>query len=141
MTGDESEALLRLKNGARVEARLGRANYRSLCTLLEREPELFRSLHAIADARVAEVSEQHVIRLKDIFYLRPDGTISPDVRDVLLAAYRETPDGPALVNPFQFISAEEVRQEEQAEGDSWKRLRKWLREDEDNPGTGGHRGP
>jgi hypothetical protein len=130
---------LRLKNGARVDATLGRGGYLALRGLLAREPELFRSLLAVARSEPVAIPERHDARLRAARFLRPDGTIVPSIRDVLLSAYRETPDGPALVNPFQFASEEEVREEERADDAAWDRLRRGLRND-DNPGTGGPHG-
>lgn len=136
LTEDEGERVVPLKNGAQVEVALGRATYQALRGLLAREPELFGSLLARARGEPGALSEDHDARLRDALFLRPDGTLAPATRNVLLSAYRQTPDGPALVHPFRFTSSAEATQEERAEDAAWDRARRWL-DDGDDPGTGG----
>ena len=139
LTEGKDERVLRLKNGAQIEADWGNANYFALQGLLEQEPEAFHSLLEVARGGLRAIPEGHLSVLRNALLLRPDGTVTPGTRDVLLSAYRETPDGPALVNPFQFTSEEEVRREEQAEKNELDRVRRWLREG-DKPGSGGPSG-
>jgi hypothetical protein len=131
---DENEEMVTLKNGTRFDAGLTRAAYQTLDAFLEREPELFGSLLALARDQQDAVPADHITRLRAALLVRPDGTLVPVVREVLLSAYRDTPDGPALVHPVRFASAEEVAREERAEEASWNWLNRWLRED-DTPGS------
>lgn len=136
MAEEKNERVVLLKNGARIEAGLGSATYLALRGLLEQEPELFQSLLALAREDPIDVPENNIAALRDAFFLRSDGRPSLATRNVLLSAYRQTPDGPTLVHPFRFGSAEEVKREERAENNAWDRVRRWL-SDDDTPGSGG----
>ena len=119
---DKRRAILSLKNGAQIEARDGKLYYGFLCSLLAEEPEVFRGLLAFAQDQNRAMLPGHRVRLMFLGgYLEPDGSIMPKVRDVLLSAYKETPDGPMLVNPFFLSRPEQARELErmETEGLDW----------------------
>lgn len=136
LTEEKDERVLQLKNGARIESVRGNALYHTLCALLEQYPEAFRALLAVARNELQALPKAHIGLLRNGLLLNADGIIVPGTYDVLLSAYRETPDGPALVSPFRFSSEEELKQEEQAEKEGLDRVRRWLRGEESPGGSG-----
>jgi hypothetical protein len=76
--------------------------------LLEKDPQLFRALEALVEGRPEGVSEQHFRDLRESIYLLPDGSPHPDVKAIMMAAYRQTPEGPAVVDPLDVRSPEDA---------------------------------
>lgn len=126
LRADRNE-LLPLKNGGHVEASLGQALLRMLEGLLERHPDDFHALLAIIEGRTEEAPSARVEALKEAMLLRPDGSVIPGLRDVLLSAYQQTQEGPVLVNPFQLESNDQARALEQAEEEGYLRLAREIR--------------
>jgi hypothetical protein len=110
------EAELPLKKGGdRIEASSARFWEEDLRDLLERDPEHFRALRAIVEGRPDEASPQHCRDLREWAYLSRDGSPHPKVKAVLLAAVRDTLDGPAIVDPLDVSRPEDAATLRQAE--------------------------
>jgi hypothetical protein len=103
------------KGGDRLEMVDARAWEEMLRRLLEREPERFQALRAIVEGRPDEASPQHRRDLRSRGYLSRDGSPHPRVKTVLAAALRDTPDGPAIVDPFDVRSTEDAAALRQAD--------------------------
>jgi hypothetical protein len=103
-----------------VEMAMARFWEKELRGLLETDPEHFQALRALVEGRPAEVSKQQLRFLREELFLAPDHTPLPDVQAVMTAALRDTPDGPAIVDPFDVKRTEDAAtlrraEEEQAE--------------------------
>jgi hypothetical protein len=112
LTQEEGRAALPLKNGS---------------SLLEQAPEHFQALLAIAYGRHAEAPSQSVEILKDALLLRPDGTLVPDLGNVLHSAYHQTAEGPVLINPFRLDDPEQVQMLEEMEQNALQKLLRRIR--------------
>jgi hypothetical protein len=115
MSADDEEkkpayrAQLPLKKGAgRMEVRDAGAWVRDLRDLLERHPDLFHSLRALAEGRSSEVDEQHVRTLRSWGLLGRDLSPHPKLKAVMKAAIRDLPDGPAVVYPLDLTNPEDA---------------------------------
>jgi hypothetical protein len=112
-----------LKSGGKTSAIGGHFAVLHLQALLDQSPDDFRALLAIARGQPQDAAPECVERLKRGLLLHPrTGEIYPsDLRDILLSAYQETPDGPVLVNPFRLNDAAEAQEVErkQKEGVNW----------------------
>jgi hypothetical protein len=101
--------MLPLKNGAgQMEAGWVRNWEKSMRSLLEQNPEHFRALYAVVEGRSEEVDKALIRDLKRWAYIRRDGSPHPDVRAVMVAAVRETPDGLSLVDPVDVRTPEQA---------------------------------
>lgn len=127
----EVERVLPLKNGRQIEARLGLATYQSLGYLFQRDPGLFLALRDIAEGRPEKVAPRQTSALREALFLRRDLSIDDSVRDVLLSAYQEAPDGPVLVNPFKLQNPDEARALEQMQKAGFDRAIRLLRSDDE----------
>lgn len=132
LEGDSEGLVISLKNGSRIGSNRGRTLLRHLERLLDSSPENFRALLGVARDETQLLSAEVEERLVRGGYLRADrATIHPDLRNVLLSAYRETPDGPLLVSPFQFENQEQVDELERQDGEFWRRMIRELRSGND----------
>ncbi len=68
--------------------------------LLEQHPAHFRALVSLVKGNTEDVTEQRTEDLKEWLFLEVDRTVKPGARDIIETAYRETPDGPTIVDPF-----------------------------------------
>jgi hypothetical protein len=121
-----------LKNGAGLMDLGGaRCLEDGLRDLLERYPEHFRAFHAIVEGRGEEVSKELQREMKRWGLLRSDGSPNPVFESVMVASYRETPDGPAIVDPVDLSTQDDVtalkRFDEQAEKQHSKGMTQLLR--------------
>jgi hypothetical protein len=98
-----------LKNGGSINAELGLILLSSLRTLLAQEPEHFRTLLAMARGNKTDIDEESITLLHYHSFLDDHHHLLPGLRDVLLAAYQETKEGPVLGNPFQFKDEREAK--------------------------------
>jgi hypothetical protein len=94
------------KGGGQMEIGWVRAWEDDLRSLLEKHPDHFRALHALVEGRGEEVTKTLRHDLRKWEYLLRDGSLHPDVQAVMTAAYRETPDGPCLVDPLAVTTPE-----------------------------------
>jgi hypothetical protein len=121
-----------LKNGAGLmgigEARNVEASLRDL---LDRYPDHFRAFHAIVEGHGGEVSKELRGELKRWNLLQSDGSPNSVFKTVMIAGCRETPDGPAIVDPVELRTRDDVaplqRFADQAEKQYSKRLTRLLR--------------
>jgi len=126
-----------LKNGYQVELRRGMADYQSLGLLFEKDSSLFQALLTIAQGRPHDVSTENTAALRNGLYLLPDFSMREDLRNVLLSAYQETPDGCVLVNPFRLESTDQAGALEHMEKAALERLLRLIGGDKDEGRSGG----
>lgn len=96
------------KHTGRMEIVRARFVARELTDLLERHPDHFTALRAIVDGRPEEATEAHRRDLREWLYLLPDGSPRPNVRLIMAAAVRDTPDGPVIVDPLDAARPEDA---------------------------------
>jgi hypothetical protein len=125
---------LPLKNGA-GQMKVGTALVFSegLRQLQERHPDQFRALWALVNGRSEEASTEQRRALRRLWYLKRDGSLNSNIKAIMLAAVRETPDGLCLVNPLDLRTPEDAayverfEQQREARGSQGpERLRRWL---------------
>ena len=124
MSEHGSGKIVRLKNGAQIEADRGWECLDCLRVLLEDEPRHFQTLLALARGDSDKVDSKSVSFLLREGLLRRDGSLDPALCNVLLSGYRETEEGPVVANPFQPADAHEARAleaQERAEREAFKR--------------------
>jgi hypothetical protein len=133
-------AELPLKRGAgRIEMRAAEEWERELRDLLERDPEHFAALRALVEGRPEEVTREQRRLLRKWDFLGRDLAPLPNVKAVMMAAVRDTPDGTALVFPLDLASpvdaiAHKRAEDELAQGfdaGMQRLVREVSREDED----------
>jgi hypothetical protein len=130
---EERRKILPLKNGGQIEAAFGLAGWRSLEHLLEQSPQNFRALLAIAEGRPGDADAQSIAHLSDSLFLRPDGSLEPGMRDVLLSSHTVTSEGSVLVNPFRLDTSDQAHTLEQIDDTGYQWLRREIRRtDESN---------
>jgi len=88
------------KSGERREVRSTRSWEDVVRRLSEKQPEHFQTLRSLVEGHSEGVSTDHVRDLTKWSYLKQDGSVQPAIRDIIETAYRETPDGPCIVDPF-----------------------------------------
>jgi hypothetical protein len=138
---DPRKKIMPLKNGGQIEARTGMAYFDCFCDIQAQEPDDLRALLSLAQGQCEEVPAAVIDGLRDTGFLEADGSLKPGPRDVLLSAYRETPDGPVLVMPFVLKDEEAARVFERMEQQGIERLIRRLRRDRDkDEGRPGGRG-
>lgn len=109
-------AELPLKKGIDgVEMAMARFWEKELRGLLETDRTHFDALRALVEGRPEEVSKQQLHFLTEELFLAPDHIPLPDVQAVMTAALRDTPDGPAIVDPFDVRSSKDAAALKQAE--------------------------
>ena len=62
----------------------------------------------MVEGRGGEVSAEHRRDLKQWHYLLKDGTVHPNIQAIMTAAVRQTPDGLAIVDPFDLGNREDA---------------------------------
>ena len=130
---EKGKRIVPLKNGGNIEPALGVALLELLENLLEQEPAMFHALLAVAQGRADDIPPNMMANLKQGLLLRSDGSISADVRDVLLSGYQPGPE-PILVNPFRLESADQVRDLERVRDQNYQRLARLLRREDEKKG-------
>jgi hypothetical protein len=95
-----------LINGATIEGRVAQATMMHLRTILNSHASgqaLIEDLHLLAEGRPDEA--RHASRLffagEKLLMSRQTGELLPEVRDLILSAFRRVPDGVVLVEPYQ----------------------------------------
>ena len=131
------------RDAGRMEMVIARGIARDLRELLERDPGHFQALQAIVEGRPEEASPQQRHELEEWSLLLPDGSPRPNVKVILAAALRNTPDGPAIIDPVTANCPEEAatlrRADEELEEISRKgygRLWRQLSDHEEDLGQG-----
>jgi hypothetical protein len=119
-----------LKNGAEVNARAAVAIVQQLQVNLALHPDQFQTLLALAEGRAAQADPQHFQALwADDFLEKDERTIRPEVRDVLLNCYENTPEG-AVVVPLRLQSEADLPAAKHAQEQLDRQLRNLLPGDE-----------
>jgi len=136
MQQNDESPKLRLKNGAEVDARSAYIKWRMLEALHESKPHETHALLALTEGREAALSPEIFARLKQRHanWFHPDGTLVEMVRNVLSSAFRETPEGAVLVNPFQLATDTDRNTLLEIQRQDDRFLRRFLRGD-DPPGN------
>ena len=83
--------------------------------LSEKHPKHFQALRSLVEGRGEEVKEGQLRDLRKWGYLARDRSPLSGVKAIMEAAYRETPDGPALVDPIDLRTPEDAATLQQAE--------------------------
>lgn len=137
MPDDHVPPQLRLKNGADVDARPAYVRWQLLHGIESRHPAHVRAFWELARGEDLAIPHDmlHEVRKRYANWFEQSGNLNSLVRDVILSAYRETPDGPMLVNPFQLATQAETDLFAQIEREDDDFLRRLLRRrDEEPPG-------
>jgi len=110
LPADDERPKLRLKNGSEVDAQIAYVRWRMLGAEQTTRPHLVEALLAFARGNPDSISTEVAAETKErhSFWFTRDGALEPIVRDVLLSAYRETPDGVVIVNPFDLRTQQEA---------------------------------
>jgi hypothetical protein len=87
----------------------------TLRNLLERKPAHFHALVSLIEGHPEEVTNRQLRDLRSLGYLAPDRTPLPGAKAIIEAAYRQTPDGPVIVDPLDVKSAEDAKTYKRAE--------------------------
>jgi hypothetical protein len=87
----------------------------SVRELLEQHPAHFEAFRLLVEGRKEEVSEQHIRDLRSWLFLARDRSVLPGPRAIIESCYRETPDGPCIVDPFDVKSPADAAQLQAAE--------------------------
>lgn len=140
MNGRAERKQVRLKNGTEIDARTGLAELEQLKYWYDRDPAYFNALVALAQGRRDDVLPAHLDFLREAHYLGEGDDLNPTTRDVVLSAYRQSPEGPVLVCPFSLRDRDEALELENLLDEKELRdLRKRLGNDRD-PGPDRGRG-
>ena len=102
------ERTITLKSGHRMHAGLAAALVEEFRTFLLHQPDRFLALRRLVDGGQAVPSPEIVQEFRERALLTADDGLKPEVREVFLASFRETPDGPCFVEPFQPRDQEEA---------------------------------
>ena len=106
---------LSLKKGSDADVLLALSQLDHLGAMLRVRPERFLTLLALAQGRPEEAKQEHITHLTKSGFISKDGSISQDLRELLLSAYQMTGDGPVLVNPFKLQTNEDKRKADRAD--------------------------
>jgi hypothetical protein len=98
-----------LLNGAIIEARVVHSKLSYLRVMLDADPrgqELIQDLFLIAEGKA---DEAHTKNLEYFAHNRvlssPEGILFPEVREIMISAFRRVGDGIVLVEPYQATEA------------------------------------
>jgi hypothetical protein len=129
------EGKVRLKNGSEVDAQKAYVSWRFLQAFTMTEPAEMRALLALAHGEDWLVSTETKDRLRvDRTWFDKNGTLEPHVKDVLLSGWRDTADGPVMVDPFQLTTQAEVDLIARIERQSERFWRSLIRRGKSPPG-------
>ncbi len=106
---DFSRKVLPLKNGGATEIAVGLVTADILRDLLEKQPEHFEVLLALARGQNQDLPVRSLAYLRRDEFLMKGAVIKPLYRDILLSSYQQTPDGPVIVNPFRLDDEADAR--------------------------------
>jgi hypothetical protein len=109
LSEDEEGPLLRLKTGEEVNARPAYIIWTMFLVAQSKEPEELKLMVALArgiDLEIAPAIHSEAIYRNPLLF-GPDRKMTAVARQVMLSAFRETPDGDVLVNPFQLATEKE----------------------------------
>lgn len=102
------ERLVTLKSGAIVDAGFAAARVETFRSFLERHPDRFVALRDLATGQSVTPPAEILQVFRDIGFLDSDGRLKEEIQSIFLASYRELPDGPCFVSPFDPTTADEV---------------------------------
>ena len=88
---------------------------RAVRRLLEENPALFQSLRSLVEGRKDEVPKEHVQELRHELFLNRDRSVLPGPRAIIETCYRETADGPCIVDPFDVKTTADAARLQEAE--------------------------
>lgn len=88
-----------LKNGAVLDTWIALASWQALADLQHSKPGMFAA--ALSMARGNPVPPATARELRRGLLLTRAGELRPEIRDVLLAGYQQTPEGGVLTNPVR----------------------------------------
>lgn len=130
LTDHEEPLQLRLKDGSEVDARKAYVIWRMLVAREPDEAHEFRLLAAFARGEQDKFHpmEQASLRKKRHQWFTADGSLEPLHKAVFVSAYRETGDGPVVVDPFHLETDSDIDtynrvQREHAHAMRWLRSR------------------
>jgi hypothetical protein len=133
---NEQRPKIRLKNGSEVDARGAYVIWRMLELEEPQSPQL-QLLLAMARGNESTVSTVPNTEFKThhrVWFLK-DGALHPVAKQVLLSAYRDTPDGPVIVSPFQLNSQQDIELLAVIQRQHDRSLRRFFRDmGDDSPG-------
>jgi hypothetical protein len=107
---DRIEGKVRLKNGSEVDAQPAYVRWRMLEALEKVNPSDARALLSFArgDQWLLSSEAGQLLRDKQSPWFQSDGKLEPIAQSVILSAWRDTTDGPVIVNPFQLATQQDV---------------------------------
>lgn len=100
------ERVVPLRNGTTLAVAKASGAYAVLTDLGEEKPHLLNAMFDLA--RGKNIAPETLEALKEAWLVRPDGTLPPMYKAVLVAGHQETPEGTVLVNPID-SSTQETR--------------------------------
>ncbi|MGE4003403.1 MAG: hypothetical protein AB7I48_24720 [Planctomycetaceae bacterium] len=106
----EEPLKLKLKNGSEVDAFKAYSVWRLLVIMESEAPKdlsLFSAFARHGENKLHPKSRD-ALRNRWRGWFTPEGTLDPVARDVVLSAYRETGDGPVVVEPFHLEKRSDV---------------------------------
>ncbi len=123
-----------------------RSDERHLRELLEERPDLFQALRSLVDGQSEGVTDHQRRELRRKLVVASDYSPLPWVKPILDAAFRQTPDGPCLVDPLDVRTPDEAARLEQVDTllkqqrrERLVRIFKGQELEDDEKGTGGGR--
>lgn len=126
---------LRLKNGVEVDARKAYVDWRMFVGAEKETPAHVQALVALARGDDGSVPSNVRLALQSTYedWFASDGSLLPLIKDVVLSAFRDTPDGPVIVNPFQLTSQADAEVFDRVERRYYRILR-WFFGNDNPPG-------
>jgi hypothetical protein len=100
---------IRLTSGVEMPLNIARVILKNLRSSQDREPDEFAALVSMVNPKgtpqaPAAVSPEMLAALRKSLILRVDGTVAPEIAEVLKAAYLETDEGVVLRDPIVYPS-------------------------------------
>ena len=110
-----------LTNGCTDDVRFALCEWGALTALLENDPKIFQAALELAHGRVQPPREMQLLRHALLTF--HTGQLRPSIRNLLLASYRDTPEGPVMAFPFKLDNEEDRMAVEAAERRAAQNLR------------------
>jgi hypothetical protein len=132
---EKNRPKLRLKNGNEVDAQSAYVEWRMLTAHQANSSQDLQALIAIARNEAIPADLHDKLRKEDLTWFDDNGNLSPLVRDVLLSAVRDSPDGTVLVNPFDLTKEADARLLYRIEQRYLQRLKQMFRGGGQSPGS------
>jgi hypothetical protein len=116
-----------LKSGAQVDAGTVSVCLIEFRSFVARHHDRFVALRDLVQGTGPTPSPEILQEFRDLRYLDPDGNLKDDVKQIFLASYRETPDGPCFVDPYRPANVEEVQKLQEFEKGKAERMSELLK--------------